>query len=623
MKREATGQRRKQRRAPLSVNGATPSHDRLAILDRPRIAALAVALLVAVFAWQCWTAATRWSMTSDEVVHIPAGYVYWKLGDFTFNAEHPPLAKLLATVPLLFTRPTLPALDGNVVAAGYSFCFRANDTRSILVSPRLVIALLGALLVVVVFLWGRALFGQRAGLLAAFLCAFEPNLTAHASVVTTDVPMTLFFLLSVAILWAIARRVTWPRVAGFSLAVAAAATTKFSAVLLIPILGALAAVVALDRSELAWSSGVRRVAGAGSPTEVRGRGGKAAVLAGVFALALVVCVAAIWAAYGFSFRGPDKADAMHSQSVPETLQEWKRTLGGTVPAQPYEFIDRHRLLPHAFVVGLLNVALHNARGHGAFLLGKVSDFGRPGYFPFAVLVKTPLPFLLLLLLGAMLLLRRRTRPAGRLAFLVVPPAVYMLASMASNLNIGVRHVLPVYPFMAIAAGATLAALPRLSAGARRRVAAAIVALAAWHAFEGVRYRPHFLSYFNQLAGGPEQGYRVLSDSNVDWGQDLYLLKQWVETHDAGGLKVSYFGPAQPDVDAGIPCEYVTPPAMSPRRRGTVPLRAGDLLAVSATHLAGMRGVRPYGLFLPLMQHEPLARVGYSIFIYRIGEPQPR
>lgn len=609
-----------ERRLETAASGGRERRLALAwnALERPRVAVAVLAALALVYSWQCWTAASRWSMTMDEALHIPAGYVYWTTGDFSFNAEHPPLAKLIATAPLLASRPRLPALEGFAAASGYEFCFEANETRAILVAPRLMIAGLGLLLGVVVYLWGRALAGPRVGLLAAFLCLLEPNLTAHGSLVTTDLPLALFFLLAVAGLWGLARRFTAPRLAAFALAVAAAATTKFSAVLLAPVVVLLVVIVVLSPRDLPWSPGGWRTGGPALAPVLRGRAAKAWALGGAVLAAAAVAYAAIWAAYGFAYRGPDRADLVHVKSVPGILEEWRK-VGPVAGEQPYRFVDEHRLLPHAYVAGLLHVAIHNARGHGAYLLGEVSAFGWPEYFPLAILYKTPLPLLLLLAAGAALAARRRTLAGRDAVFLLVPPAFYLLASMAGNLNIGVRHVLPVYPFMAIVAASSLAALPRLERRAARRLAAALAALAAWHAIEGVRYRPHFLSYFNQLAGGPAGGYRVLSDSNVDWGQDLFLLAEWAARNDARGLKMAYFGPALPDADAGIACEYVTPPPLKPRVPNKVSLRDGDLLAVSATYLAGMGGLTPYDAFKFLEHYRPLARIGYSIFVYRITD----
>jgi hypothetical protein len=573
-------------------------------------------VLAALFFWQCWSAASRWSMTSDEVIHIPAGYIYWKTGDFSINAEHPPLAKLIATIPLLFTAPRLPVFDGSPFATGYRFCFVENKARSVLLAPRVMISLMSLLTGAVVFLWGRRLVGAAAATLAVALLFFEPTFIAHSSLVTTDAPVTLFFVATLAAFWWCVERLTWSRVVAFALAFSAAMVTKFSAILLIPILAGLAVAAALTKEEIEqrlWPPSPR----AGQRPALCVPRQRLIALFVVIAIAGAVCYAAIWAVYGFSFGANQIADTRKAASV-DTMVEALRARGRPVGRQPYAFFDKLHLLPHAYIAGLVDVAAHNAAGHHSFLLGKRAIKGRPQYFVVTFLVKTPLP-LLLLLAAAIAQLRRRVLGRLELAFLLVPTVIYFVMAVASNLNIGHRHLLPMIPLLAVLAASPLASVARLEPKRRARLRAAIAILLVWSGFEAIRYRPHFLAYFNQLAGGPEKGYEVLVDSNLDWGQDLYLLKEWADANRVKDLKVSYFGPALPDVDAGIACEYVTPPyiQVEPIKNRTT-LRDGDLLAISATYLAGV-GVVPEGAFDFLRQYRPIARVGYSIFVYRIDD----
>jgi hypothetical protein len=584
-------------------------------IERPRVAAAVLTALAALFLWQCWSAASHWSVTSDEVVHIPAGYVYWKTGDFSFDAEHPPLAKLIAAVPLLVSGPRLPKLDGYSWCSGYRFCFEDNVTRAVLLAPRLMISALTLLTGAVVYLWGRRLLGGAAAALAVALLLLEPNVIAHSSLVTTDAPLAAFFAATVATFWWCVQGLTWPRVAAFAAAFSAAMATKFSAILLIPILVVLAVAAALLTPEIPqrlW----RRGRGPG-PLPLGTVRARLAALLGIVALAEAVCYGAIWASYGFSFGAGEVADSRRAASA-ETIIASLRARGTAISRQPYVLCDEHRLLPHAYVAGLIDVARHNAEGHESFLLGERSVKGRPLYFVVTFLVKTPLPLLLLLAAGLALL---GTGVLGRLeaAFLLVPVGIYVLVAVASNLNIGHRHLLPIVPFVALLAAVPVAAAARVQAGRRARLRAGIAVLALWCGFEAVRYRPHFLSYFNQLVGGPEQGYTALVDSNLDWGQDLYLLKQWVDENGAKDLKVSYFGPARPDADGGISCRYVTPPRLLCRPlENMTSLHDGDLLAISASYLQGLY-VTPPGAFDFLRQYRPVARVGYSIFVYRIDE----
>jgi hypothetical protein len=603
---------RRQGKAAVSVASLLERAQRS--LERPRVAGAVLAVLAVFFLWQCWAAASRWSMTSDEVVHIPAGYIYWTVGDFSFNAEHPPLAKLIAAIPLLITAPKLPILDGIPMSTGYRFCFVENQVRSVLLWPRLMISFLSLLTGLVVFAWGRRLVGVGAAVVAVALLFFEPNITAHSALVTTDAPLTLFFVATVASFWWCVEVLTWPRVAVFAAAFSAAMVTKFSAVLLVPILVALAIPAALLTAELPqrlWRPQ------AGAPPPLGTPRSRLLALLGVLLVAGAVCYGAIWATYGFSFGADDVGDTRKAANA-ETIIESVRKRGVKIATQPYVFFDRHRLLPHAYIAGLIDVARHNAVGHHAFLLGERSLKGWPQYFAVTFLVKTPLPLLLLLAVG-LALLRTRVLARLELAFLFVPVGIYALVAVGSHLNIGHRHLLPIVPFIVLIAAAALPALERVGQRWRGRMRTVVALLLLWCGFEAVRYRPHFLSYFNQLAGGPEEGYKVLVDSNLDWGQDLYLLKEWVDVNHVKDLKVSYFGPALPDDDAGIPCVYVTPPRIQVHPiDNKAALRDGDLFAISATYLQGIMVV-PTGAFDFLRQYRPVARVGYTIFIYRIAD----
>jgi hypothetical protein len=576
-----------------------------------------LAVLAAFFLWQCWSAVSRWSITSDEIVHIPAGYLYWKLGDHSINPEHPPLAKLLATAPLLLTRPKLPKLDGYRGNAQYRFCHIDNPTRSILLPTRLVVVALSLLGVLVTFLWSRRLLGAGAALVAATLYVLEPNMTAHSSVVTTDVPFTVTFIATVAALWWCVERLTWTRVVVFGLALGAAVTTKYSAVFLVPIVTILAAAAAFLRPEMPQYLWRNRGADSGAPPAPRSLRSRLAAMAVALAVAGAISYAAIWAVYGFSFRPGGRADSDNVLPASETIARLQEK-GVAIARQPYVYFDEHRLLPHPYIVGLLDVARHNTEGHAAYLLGERSMKGWRQYFMVTFLVKTPLPLLLLFVLGSALLLRSRLLDPLALAFLVVPIVVHFGAAIMSSINIGHRHLLPIVPFVIILAAAAVPALGTLGDRWRRRFGQAVALLLVWSCFEAVRYRPHFLAYFNQLAGGPENGYTVLGDSNLDWGQDLYLLKQWVDENQVKDLRVSYFGPSWPDVDAGIPCVYVTSPSFHVRDTRTVRLQQGDLFAISATLMQGI-GVEPEGVFDFLKRYRPVARLGYSIFIFELDD----
>ena len=210
------------------------------------------------------------------------------------------------------------------------------------------------------------------------------------------------------------------------------------------------------------------------------------------------------------------------------------------------FAREHRLLPEAWLYGLAFTDRFS-RHRLAYFAGEYRESGWVAFFPAAFVLKTTLPALALGALGLLAILRRRprNRTLYRLAPLLAFAGIYVVFSLTSSLNIGHRHLLPLYPLFYIVAGSALLFT-------RRRIAVAfILALAVWHAFETLRVRPHYLTYFNQLAGGPTGGHRYFADSSLDWGQGLPELKTWLDAQ-AGTQPVylSYFGSDNP-VHAGI------------------------------------------------------------------------
>jgi 4-amino-4-deoxy-L-arabinose transferase-like glycosyltransferase len=272
------------------------------------------------------------------------------------------------------------------------------------------------------------------------------------------------------------------------------------------------------------------------------------------------------------------------------------------------------LLPPPYEDGVRYQARAN-QGHHAFFMGQISDRGWRAYYPVAFLVKTPLPFLLLAAAGAGLLVRRRRR--GDLAWLLVPPLLFFLFFVfASRINIGVRYVLPAHPFLAALGG--LAAASAWEGG--RRFRAAVAALALWYALgTGIAY-PHFLSYFNEAAGGPEGGARLLADSNIDWGQDLPGLRDFLGGRSA---YLAYFGNDDP-ARYGISYRFLPGWIYSPPPRvydESLRVRPKpELVAVSRMLMQGVWLPEP-DLYRWLEEFPRVGTIGHSILVYDItGDP---
>ena len=539
------------------------------------------------------------SAVIDETAHLPAGYTYLKKRDFRLNPEHPPLVKELAALPLLWIEPHMREVSDTwqqhrQFEFGHRFLYRWNDGDRLLFWGRLPIVGLGAALASAVFLWTRSRFGIAPAAVALFLSVLSPELLAHGQIVTTDVAIALFLFLSVIAFRAMTERVTLARVGLAGLAAGASFATKFSALVLLPILVILSLWVALSRVPLPLALGRMRV------RAVTGAGRKLAVLALSAAAMAGVTLAFVWATYAFQSRLANDAEG-------ERTFEWWRiepetpSLAGALRAA-----RATRLLPDAYLYGLV-YALRSTKSHPAFLWGQISNQGWWYYFPVTFLIKTPLALLAILLLP----LLARGRPGPRLGpFVWVPVLVYVAVSVTQNLNIGHRHLLPIYPFLFVAAGVSAATF---ATGYRRWV---VIALCAWYGGSVLRVHPHYLGYFNELAGGPSGGWRYLVDSNLDWGQDLKALKQWMDVHEVARMKLSYFGAADPDYH-GLRCEMLPGYGGVPGGPVVRDVRAGELVAVSATNLQGVfLGPEVKPLMARLRTLPPVDRVGYSIFIYR-------
>lgn len=280
-----------------------------------------------------------------------------------------------------------------------------------------------------------------------------------------------------------------------------------------------------------------------------------------------------------------------------------------------------KLVPTYFLFGLYNVVIHNHYGHSTSLLGAHSDLGWWYYFPVAFALKTTIPFLLLSVTAlAWSLYRLIVRRDWVFAFILVPFGIYLAISLTSHINIGIRHLLPVYPFLFIAAGALLARLLKV-ARARRAVIVVIALIFGWIVYEAARAYPDYIPYTNQLAGG-QPGWRYLSDSNVEWGDDVGELATYLkargETRVSAALSAGWSTLRQYDV------EYVNilslPPGSTPETRYVA---IGASFLNGSTVPGGVEGRQTTeertNFFARYRDRKPEAIFGGSIYLYRKEE----
>ncbi|HVX38341.1 MAG TPA: hypothetical protein VHB25_02115 [Gemmatimonadaceae bacterium] len=510
------------------------------------------ALLTIAAAAAVWSTARVFSGTVDEPAHIAAGMQWLTTHRYDYDLQHPPIGRVAAALgPYLHGTRGIGA--PGVYEEGAAILGRGAHYADTLASARHGELLFLIILALATWAWGTRLAGEVGGLAATLLVVANPNILAHAGLATTDIAcaaMTTVALLAAA--WWI-DEASWPRTAVFGAAVGLAVASRLSA---IGFLGVAFAACYVLRGVVSrrWTIGASQSA--------------ARQLANA-AMALAVACLVVWAAYRFDV-GP-----LHPG-------------GPAVPAP-------------AFLNGVSTFVLHGSSGHPAFLLGVPRNHGWWYYFPVALLVKTPIPLLLLAVLGGAAGVKRAWATRDWQSAAPITSAIAMLAlSMAVRVDLGIRLILPVYPLLAVTGAIAVAEL--WSHRARHTERVVVIALALWTVVIPVRAHPDHLAYFNELAGThPEH---VLVDSNLDWGQGLYRLR---DTIAARGIRdsvfVAYFGTA--DVSAaGVP---------NARVLGLHEIRTG-WIAASETYLAGEWVGHAYDW---LLAYPPVARIGPSMLLWHI------
>ncbi len=516
------------------------------------------------------------SNTTDEPAHVAAGVEYWQYGVYDFEAQHPPLAR--AAIGLLPYMVAGLRLEPPISMMSH-YAWGGHDRTYYWVTLSLARAgnlLFAALLFWVVYRWSALLYGRRAALAACFLLICCPNILAHSGLATLDIGAAATTVLAAFCFWQWSQNPGWRWCLASAVCFSLAVLTKFSAIGFLPPLAVGAFVI--GRWKL-WTS-----AGWPSGPELRDAVLKAATF-------VLVLGGLIWAVYRFhSGRLVDPGHHYFSQFTmghpPQGLPKLLIRAVGT------------RSLPaHRFWQGVIDVLSHNEHGHRAYLLGKLSLDGWWYYFLVAVLVKSTIPMLLLVALAlGVYALHPRPRPPGT-AFLILAIVVVFAVTLYGRINIGVRHVLHVYPIFAILASSLFSEQVR----SWRLKTAALLLLAA-HAVESYRAHPDYLPYFNQVAHGREE--RVLADSNLDWGQDLARLSRYLRENNIGKFQLSYFGAGNPGLlgvehDNRYPCCRPEP----------------GWIAVSVNHLVGIGDDAEQVRWL--RGHHPDIYIGKSIWLFHI------
>ncbi len=587
----------------------------------------AVVTLLLILSAQILHAIHGQSLTWDEDDHIFAGYESWKTHDFGLNPEHPPMVKLLATLPLLPLRLNVPPLQHRFFKEeayldGHDLLFHngpANGNRysaETLVFrarlPTLVFTLAAALLV---FFATREMFNVRAALIALTLFCFDPTLLAFGAYVTTDMAASCTLFATIYALWRYVQRPTAARLVITGIAAGLALAAKHSTVLLAPML-----VLLLAGELLApWLAQRWFPQPSGCPMSGPSDMGsheapitrRALYLLAAFSAITLTAVLVLWAFYGFRYAARPAPLALSP-----ALTDYVGPLAG-IEARGILFAARFHLLPESYLYGLADVR-KMANDMPSFFLGHVYQHGIWYYFPVVFLTKSTLALLAALALTVYAIARGWLRNARALWFLLAPPTLYFAVAMSSHLNIGARHILPIWVFCCVLAGAGLSALIQHN----HRWIYATAAILIFQLATTLHASPNYIAYSNEAWGGPTHTYRYLSDSNTDWGQQLLATSAYLRDHHITHCSFAYFvTPFVLPQDYGIPCQLLPTPDslgfnMLPNIPVTIDTASDGPLLISAGDLnyfeSGSSVLNPYQ---SLMNVQPSAFIQDGILVF--------
>lgn len=465
------------------------------------------------------------SQTTDEAIHLFSGLTYLTKNDFRLDPEHPPLLKELSALPILFFRDIRMTFDGlwdetgNFYYDGWhqarnlseDFFYSWNNPEKLLFWGRLPFIFLTLILGYLAYYWTKKIYGQKAGIFAAFLTLLFPNILAHGRLINTDLGITLFIFFSV---------LTWGNflkkpnffnglLAGISLGLVMAA--KFTGLIMIPIFLALLILKIILDFQSAKRQWIKYLLG----------------LVGTAIIAFLI----VWLTYGFSIQAPP----LPLGSLSNNIALWTNY---QIPAIFDSIFDKVRFImfPADFYKGMFLVLRHAASGHGSYLLGQISSSGWWYYFPVLIFYKTPIPIFIFLALSIVFWKKIRAKDVFDEILLIIPPIIFLVFSLFSKADLGIRHILPIFPFIFVFSAKSI----NLINFAKFKILTIIFLVSMlWYLISAIVGFPNYLAYFNEFAGGQRGGYRIVADSNLDWGQDIYRLKKYLTENKIEKIYIVY------------------------------------------------------------------------------------
>ena len=578
-----------------------------------------VIILLGLLAVQASTSMWMKSPTVDEVTFITSGYYMLKTGDFSLNSAHSISLQMLIASPLLGMDLKLPQhtspffktseyTDLDNWRYAVEFMDQNNiNVEQIVFRVRLIVVLLALILGIYIFKWSNELYGVKAGLFALFLYVFSPNILAHSRLATLDIGYTALVFIGI---YYYSKLIINPELKYLLLAgvfLGLIFLAKNTALSIIFVYG-LYFLLAVTGQTQAWAFLANR-------TSKKWGDGAISFLVSLFG---VLVIAWFVINLGYGFQGVFKPLSSYTPTLARGLFSTDGPLiGRLIGALPVP-------LPESFTE-MLKINLRFVEGGlPSYLMGQWSRTGWWYYHLVAFIIKVPVPIFLFLITTVIMTLRARHDKGFSTAeyILLIPILSIFLVVSLVGVKLGLRHILPILPFLFV----FLSRLVTFDFGSRRWLTPLFALLCSWYLISSVSIYPHYLAYFNELVGGPDNGHNYLVDSNLDWGQDLKGLGQYMADNDIAKVKLSYFGSADPSF-YGIDYEYLPSLGLRPSEPDgkwwyengyqEVCEPTSGVIAISTTILQGGLS-RNRNCFHWLKSYEPIAKIGYSIFVYEVN-----
>ncbi len=491
---------------------------------------------------RCASIVTIYNHTTDELAHIAGAVGLYETGRNLYMVEHPTLQRLVVGAALKLAGVEYPRARGlegvqsrvDANSAGADIVFRGRVPYwRVLAVARLANLLFAAFLLFFTYLLGAYLCNPLTGMLACVFLSFDANFLAHSALVTTDIPAAAGFLAATYFAIRFVARPTWGRAIAAAVALGAAMSCKFTCVLLAPAILVLILIRGIRRAKSGMGgSPMKNGFGSAVSKSFMGRprvprGFHIRFLRSIpkirFFIAIpLIAIITLWATYLFNIGRLEDQNLFENEKAWRAIPQWVKETRIPMPAMP---------------LGVMFMGAIAKTGFPCYFNGHLGLNGHLAYFPEAIAIKSPagLMFALALALLALVVIRKNRRWMIALC-LILPPSLLMLTAMTGRLQIGIRHVLPVIPFLYLFAAAFLH---------RGRWVYALLALMLFSAIETARVHPDYLPFFSCLIGGSEEAQLYLADSNLDWGQDMARMADWLKhtgrtdyTIKVSGVKVA-------------------------------------------------------------------------------------